>query len=44
MLINRKDVVTLLGDLSPILSPCFESCDGFFVHGFEEDRSKDSKK
>ena len=23
---------------------CFESCDGFFVHGFEEDRPKDSEK
>ena len=23
---------------------CFESCDGFFVHGFEDDRPKDSEK
>jgi len=23
---------------------CFESCDGFFVHGFDEDGPKDSEK
>ena len=31
LLINYKNVVNLLG-------VCFKSCDGFFVHGFDEDR------
>jgi len=38
----RYFIGDFIADLSKCI--CFESCDGFFLHGFEEDRPKDSAK
>ena len=45
ILINRQGVDFIGNFITDLLKyVCFESCDGFFVHGFEEDRPKDSER